>query len=321
MIKQPLDTIAYHVQPGDSLYKIIKRYYGVVSPQTRQGIIEQIQRDNKKVTNPNHIVPNQLLLIDIPRQYCAAPTEQRNTPILNIDKTELQSLQTHWNSASPKERSLLSQIAPTMLGVGSASLIAINTSFKTNAPQLQSLVKLYEDYKANKLTKGQYDYRRAKLIKVFEKKLGFLKNITSRRRNQRQILRISRSKGKKPTGNITRHMQRMKRIARHASNGAALLTVASVGLACSEIASTNDTLQKNHIFVESLGSVAGGGIYGIGVAIIFLGSPVGWVAALAIGAGSFAASVGGGQAFKMLYDEHANKEDYVSKLKVSSLCG
>ena len=70
-----------------------------------------------------------------------------------------------------------------------------------------------------------------------------------------------------------------------------------MGMACSEIASTNDTLQKNHIFVESLGSVFGGSAFGIATTITLavMATPVGWLAALVIGAGSFAASVGGRQ--------------------------
>lgn len=79
---QNLDTILYHVHPGDSISRIIARYYGTVSPQKRQAIIQQIQKDNPKVKNPDYIVPNQLLFIDIPPQYCAAPAEERATPVL-----------------------------------------------------------------------------------------------------------------------------------------------------------------------------------------------------------------------------------------------
>ena len=37
---QNLDTILYHVHPGDSISRIIARYYGTVSPQKRQAIIQ-----------------------------------------------------------------------------------------------------------------------------------------------------------------------------------------------------------------------------------------------------------------------------------------
>jgi len=73
-----------------------------LAPQRRQAIIQQIQADNPKVKTPNHIAPNQLLFIDIPPQYCAAPREERATPILSIAKYQLKPLQQQWNTASPK---------------------------------------------------------------------------------------------------------------------------------------------------------------------------------------------------------------------------
>ena len=318
MLEQQLDTIAYHVQPGDSLSRIINRYYGAVSPQKRQTIIQQIQRDNPRVSNPNHIVPNQLLFIDIPPQYCANLSEEWATPKLNLSKQQIKPLQQHWNSASPNERSMLSQVAPIMLSTGNASLFAIKTSFQSNAPHLQTLVNLYEDYKANKLTKGQYDYRRRKAINTFENRLGPLRNILSRQKSHRQILRISRKRGRPLTGNITQHIKHMNRISKFASNGGAILTVASVGLACREIANTDNTLEKNHILVESLGSVFGGTAFGLSLLVIT--TPIGWIAALVIGAGAVASSYAGGQAFKSLYDSFTDKKDIVNTLRVSSLC-
>ena len=318
MLEQQLDTIAYHVQPGDSLSRIINRYYGIVSPQKRQTIIQQIQRDNPRVSNPNHIVPNQLLFIDIPPQYCANLSEEWATPKLNLSKQQIKPLQQHWNSASPNERSMLSQVAPIMLSTGSASLFAIKTSFQSNAPHLQTLVNLYEDYKANKLTKGQYDYRRRKAIHAFENRLGPLRNILSRQKSHRQILRISRKRGRPLTGNITQHIKHMNRITKFASNGGAILTVASVGLACREIANTDNTLEKNHILVESLGSVFGGTAFGLSLLVIT--TPVGWVAALVIGAGAVASSYATGQAAKFVYDKFTNTTDFASMAGISTLC-
>ncbi len=320
MLEQPLDTIAYHVQPGDSLNHIINRYYGAISAQKRQTIIQQIQHDNPEVSNPDHIVPNQLLFIDIPPQYCANSSEEWATPKLNLSKQQLKPLQQHWNNASSNERSVLSQVAPVMLGTGTASLFAIKTSFQSNAPHLQTLVNLYEDYKANKLTKGQYDYRRRKAIQAFENRLGPLRNILGRQKSHRQILRISRKRGRPLTGNITQHIAHMNRISKLASSGGAILTVASVGLACREIANTDNTLEKNHILMESLGSVFGGTLYGIGATIVLMGTPVGWVAALVIGVGAVASSYAGGQAFKGAYDHFFKSKDIAEITGVSTLC-
>ncbi len=114
----------------------------------------------------------------------------------------------------------------------------------------------------------------------------------------------------------------MNRISKFASNGGAILTVASVGLACREIANTDNTLEKNHILVESLGSVFGGTAFGIatGITLFMIGTPVGWVAALVIGAGAVASSYATGQAAKFVYDKFANTTDFVSMAGISTLC-
>jgi len=76
MLGQQLDSMAYHVLPGDSLSKIIKRYYGAVSSQRYQAIIKQIQLDNPKVTNPNHIKTNQLLIMIFHRNIVQHPANK-----------------------------------------------------------------------------------------------------------------------------------------------------------------------------------------------------------------------------------------------------
>ncbi|VAW98548.1 hypothetical protein MNBD_GAMMA23-1540, partial [hydrothermal vent metagenome] len=79
---------------------------------------------------------------------------------------------------------------------------------------------------------------------------------------------------------------------------------------------------KNHILVESFGSVMGGVGFGVatGIAIFVMATPVGWVAALVIGAGSFASSYAGGKIAKGLYDTLANNKDLTKLPVVSNLC-
>ncbi len=64
---QNLDTILYDVSTGDSLSAIIKKYYGNISPQQQQKIINTIMQENTELTNPNTIYPGQTLVIDIPQ--------------------------------------------------------------------------------------------------------------------------------------------------------------------------------------------------------------------------------------------------------------
>jgi len=48
-------------------------------------------------------------------------------------------------------------------------------------------------------------------------------------------------KGRVPTGNITQQISRMGTIAKNAARGSALLTVVGLGLACNDIANTDNT--------------------------------------------------------------------------------
>lgn len=67
------DLVAYEVQPGDNLHRIISRYYGSMSQNKVQSIIQQILQANDPIRNPNLIRPGQIIKLSVPRQHCAAP--------------------------------------------------------------------------------------------------------------------------------------------------------------------------------------------------------------------------------------------------------
>jgi len=320
MEENKLDTIVYHIRPGDNLTRIIKRYYGAVTPQKRQTIITQIQQDNPKVKNPNHIIPNQLLTIDVPTHRYASPAEKRLTPLLNMTKAELKPLQHRFNSAPTQDKNTLTTIVPVLLGTGAIGLTAIKTTFQSNTGHLADIMQNHNDLQAKKITKGQYDYRRRKAIKKLNEKLGPLKRILNKSKTSREVLRISRRRGRHPTCNITNHMARMDKLSRVARTGGIILATVGLGVACYEIAQSDSTFRKNQILVESLGGLAGGAIFGLGVAVFFIATPFGWVAALVIGAGSVAASYAGGLGAKRFYDTKLRHIDLSKMSGVSHLC-
>ncbi len=322
MTASQLDTIAYHVRPGDNLTRIINRYYGSMLPQKRQTIIEQIQKDNPRVTNPNYITPNQLLMLDVPTQCYASPLEKQQTPLFNISKAELQLLQQQFNNTTPQGRNTLSSLAPIILGSGAATLTAAKTTFQSNTSHLAEIVQYYNDYKTEKITKGQYDHRRRKTISQLNEKLGPLRRVLNKNKTSSEILRISRKRGRHPTGNITRQITRMNNLSRMARTGGILLAIAGLGVACHDIAQSESKLQKNQILVESLGGLAGGAAFGVatGITLFFIATPVGWVAALVIGIGSVVASYATGSGAKYLYDTKLRHVDLTKITGVSNLC-
>ena len=112
----------------------------------------------------------------------------------------------------------------------------------------------------------------------------------------------------------------MRNLSRLASKGGVVLSVVGLGVACHEIASTDDKQQKNEILVESMGGVGGGILFGAVVTVLLVGTPVGWVAALAIGVGGVAASYGSGVALKEFYSIYGSHVDIVSGTKINEIC-
>ncbi len=138
-----------------------------------------------------------------------------------------------------------------------------------------------------------------------------------------EILRISRSKGTAPTHMLKHQADRLLRISKYASRGGGvLLATASLGVACSDIAHTDNIQEKNEILVETVGGIFTGTLYGVvtGAMIFIAATPVGWVAALVIGVGGVAWSYLGGKLAKNIYSIHGNKIDLVSGLLVGGVC-
>lgn len=312
------DTIFYRVRSGDSISKIIQHYYGPIPAQQRDAIISQIQADNPSVKNPNQIQPNQLLQISIPPQYCSVDGNRGRTPILRVDPKLIKPLQRQWQRATPNERKMLSTLTPLYLGAGSASMTMLKQTFNANKPLMVEMVKNYEVYKTDGITKNQYDYQRKKIVTRFNQKMGGLTRLLNPTRPQSEALRISRTKGRAPTVNITQQITRMGTIAKNATRGSALLTVVGLGLACNDIANTDNTQKKNEILVESVGGVFGGAATGVVILLMF--TPVGWVGALAVGVVGAAGGFGVGKVSGYVYNTYGQKVDIASATGVSTFC-
>lgn len=209
-----------------------------------------------------------------------------------------------------------------MLGSGTAKLSMIDTTFKTNSPLLTEMVDNYETYKRGQITKGQYDYRRSRLITQLTTNLGPTNLLLNGTHAPTEVLRVSRTKGTLPTQPLTQKIKQMSQLSRAASKGGVALSVVGLGIACHQIANATSQQKKNEILVESIGGLAGGIFYGlaVGVGVALMATPVGWVAALAIGVGSVAASYGGSRALRKLYDARGKHIDFATKSGVASAC-
>ncbi len=314
-----MDAILYDVQSGDNLSSIIKSYHGTITLQKQKQIIDTILLENPEIKNASLIYPGQILVMDIPAMNTPQPALITPT-VVQGNKTLAQTVKTSLRTAPPAEKQMLSGLAPVMLGTGVTSLTMINHTFKSNAPLLSEMAENYNDYKANAKTRGQYDYKRQSLISRLKAKLGPTNYLLNGNKPPNEILRISRKKGQTPTHVITRQASQMKTLSKLASRGGVVLSAAGLGVACHEMANTNDKQKKNEILVESLGGLVGGAASGLVVSVLFIGTPIGWVAALAIGVGSVATSYVTGQLAKNTYTTYGSHIDLASITHANELC-
>lgn len=231
-------------------------------------------------------------------------------------------LERTWNRSTREERDLMSTLLPALIGLGSAKMSMIDTTFSTNAPLMREMVTNHENYKAGEKTKGQYDYQRRKLVAQLTTNLGPTNLILNGTQRPTEVLRISRSKGTVPTAPIEAQTKKMLSAAKIAKNGGVVLTGISLGLACHEMANAKSRQDKNEIFVEAGGAVIGGIAYGSSttVALLLLPGPVGWVAALVIGTGSLIAGFSGSYISKKFYNARGNSYDFVGVTGVNTIC-
>lgn len=319
------DLIAYEVQPGDNLYRIVSRYYGPQSPQKIRGAIDQIVEANRYIRNPNLIRPGQIIKLSVPRQYCVAPKGfQHNVDLFDgmAHTPWFDVLSDDWSRATPEERSFMRTVSPLMIGSGTSVAHGLNVTFRTNAPLVGEVASLYESYQAGDISKGQYDYQRRNTLTRLSNNLGPTQRLLYGNRAPGEVIRISRRGGVSPTADIDREVRRMTGASKVASRGGIALSVVGLGIACHEIAHTESRDHQNDILVESGGSLIGGLAFGLGagIGLALMATPVGWVGALAIGAGGALTGYAGGRASIAIYDLTGRKIDFVERLGVSQVC-
>jgi len=242
------DTVFYQVKSGDSLSAIIKQYHGDILLQQQKSILNKILADNPEIKNPNVIYPGQIFTLDIPQNYCAFPGLPKAPPI-QADEQEVKVIKQTLQKTTPQENNLISAIAPVMLGTGMTGMVIINQTFKTNTPLVAEIAENYNEYKANNLTRGQYDSRRKTLLNRLKTKLGPTNILLNGTKSPNEVLRITRKKGSVPTQTMTQQINRMSRLSKFAARGGIVLSVAGLGVACHQIATTDDKQQKNEILL------------------------------------------------------------------------
>lgn len=192
----------------------------------------------------------------------------------------------------------------------------VNSRVTSLLPEINNL---YVEYKSGKLTKGQYDYRRKIKIQELKAALGpvdkFLFGTSTN-----NAIRIARGGGVPATSHITKHADHLKKVASYGKYGGYALAGASLAAGCMQIADTDDRQEKNEILVETVTGTGVGLALGVAVGIFLVSNPVGWGAALVIGAGSAAMSYGAGKTAKKIYTVRGQSVDLVSGMGIDKVC-
>jgi len=307
----------YQIRSGDNLSRIIYDMYGWTphnQPATYKATLEGVLSLNPHIANPDRIVAGQILRL---------PIHPTSASLRHVRPSILQQEGFISESLPPIERERVTTIAwlsrntdwltiPGGVAMGTASGLL----GRGNQQLLTDIGDLYADYKAGKLTKGQYDGRRAKKIAEIRRNLGPLEHAV-RQKGMRHTLKG----GKVLPSDVTRmEAERWKRIAGHAAKGGVVLTGVGVTAACVKIAHTVDMKEKNQVLVETVTSTVVGAGIGIPVGIFLASNPVGWGVVLVLAMGSAFVSWGAGYGATRLYDLKFNHVDLVTGLGVDRVC-
>ena len=343
----------YRVKPGDILSRIIAEHYDIHYQDPRyQDVQASVLHFNDTLTDPNRIQPNQLLWLmplspDNAMAMCPAPAPVDKPSTGQFDPTLIAdsglrdwlmpSGQTTYGEYAARMQRLMPTATPEQeafwalawldenYGIASTTTAAGFNAFGGLVSQahnafLVEVKHLYHQYKRGELTKGAYSGRRIKALETYAQKLGPFEKLLFKGQTAREAIRITRSKAMPATGVIDAHLERLSGMAKVASRGGVVLSVAGVGMGCYQIANASTRQEKNEIFVETLGSTAIGAVTGALLTLVLFSNPVGWGVALMLGSAAAITSYGAGKGAASLYKNQFRQHDLVDATGVDRLC-
>jgi len=330
-LQSPQKALVYTIQRGDSLNQIIRQHYKAVPNTPDYRVAEAtILEFNHHITHPDRIFAGDVIrLMPLPDIYsadsCLAP-ETVNQPDFMATRQFLEPLHSHPSArirdAIPQQEdeqvafSLLSEleehhgIISTSLGGGVNAFG--NLVGQGNSELIREITDIHEDFKADKMSRNQYDYRRQKVVKKIAGRMGPV--------FQRNQLRIDQRKGVVPTHRIETHANHIAKLSRLANAGGVILVGAGAMLSCNEIGNTEDRQEKNEIFVETAASSTVGIVGTYVVSALLISNPIGWGLAIVLGVGTAAFAFGSGKLARHAYTIKEEKVDFVSDIGVDKIC-
>ena len=321
------DYFEYKIKAGDTLSGIIFNMYGLtVSDRQYQSASKRVLALNPQIIDPNYIRAG-----DVLRLVKLSPGSQtfpQGRPI--VQGPVVSNKPTPGPITAPvPEHNRYDFWALTWLEHNSNYLtipggIALGSKGNLLSPGNLSLITevndYYAEFKSGNLTKGQYDYRRKVTLDRLKKNLGPFERWIFGEKLTHGSVRIARAGGVPATFNISKHAERLNRVAALGKAGGFVLTGVGLTASCMQIANTQDREEKNEIFVETVASTSVGVGLGVAVGIFLVSNPIGWGAALVLATGSAAISYASGKSARYAYDRFGNQIDFVSGTGVETIC-
>jgi len=295
---------------------MIRDQYGLSGSRAKP-ILDKVLRNNPDIINPNLIYPGQLVLLRFP--WDAPDTSSQTLNDLIYTKQT-------WRQASRREQESMADLAYVYRTLGlmlvgtSIPLSATNTLLGSNIKPLEEIAEAYNDYRTGKITKGQYDYARRKIIVAFRKNIGSGERLLFGSKRASQVLRMKPGGGPKATQPMLAQVNRLSKISKYASRGGIILTGVSLAATCHQISNTPDPVERSKIAVEAIAGTATGVLTGIAVGVFLVSNPVGWGVAVAIGVGSAATGYFAGQAAGTIYEQNFRHVPVVETLSIDRIC-
>ena len=335
----------YTIQPGDTLGSIIRDHYQVNANNAQYAIAEgSIMHFNQQVKDPDVIkAGDHLRLMPLPSQAVlqTGPVQAEYKQIVNATHkipllpkgSRVEALPNHVSAQvrdkipiNRKEQVAYNAFALLeenygILSVSAGAGLGVfgNIVGRGNDEVIREISGIYEDFKNDKITRNQYDYKRKKVLQDLARRVGPFENILLRGKAS-QRLRINRKKSIPATQDIHKYADKLTKLSRYATRGNVLLAGAGAAMSCKAITDTSNRQEKNEILVETTFSTLAGAATGVAVTIFLVSNPFGWAVAVGLGVGAAAASYGIGKATSVIYANNFNEIDLVNLSGVDQLC-
>jgi hypothetical protein len=349
-----MDMFEYRVKGGDTLSSIVFKMHGYTSRDARYNeAVAHIMALNPQVKDPNVIFAGNILRISVlPQAQPKVHTKEELTvlgprihstkdkpAIITLYPKEAPTIHSSTiQQANVSEPFITSKVADyDVESFWALSWLEQNSNLLTipggvalgsngflmnpgNRQLINEVADLYAEFKSGNITKGQYDYRRARSLTQLKKNIGPMEKLLFGNKTTFQSIRIARAGGVPATAHISHYASRINTLSKVSKVGGYALVGVGLTTSCMQIAHTTNRHEKNEIFIETIASTIVGVGIGIAVGLFLISNPVSWGTALVLAVGSAAIAYGLGKAARIGYNISGSRVDFVSGAGLDLIC-